>query len=182
MVVTVVAWATEYWYADDKNVSFLDLKDHHKTFSSPSINMEVSINRRLGFPCFVIWVHHLPSEFQSVRGWEMTMGRGGSSIGSTSDYGLGGPQFKTRRCWVLISSVPYLSINDPFLIRSHVEVYHYWLSNFRGKNGGLMRKKSLKKMNDRWQCCSFWPNLTMPDHLTDNITIRRFSDLAIWIS
>ena len=67
-------------------------------------------------------------------------GRGGSSSGCTSDYGLRGPGFDSRRCELgfFLSSLSHLSISGASLIRLLVEVRNTTVSFFFNpkKNGG----------------------------------------------
>ena len=67
------------------------------------------------------------------------MGRGGSSSGSTSDYGLRGPEFDSN--WepdfFLSSYLSYHLVSGASLIRSLKEVEHYWFSTLQVNNAGL---------------------------------------------
>ena len=76
------------------------------------------------------------------------MGRGGSSSGSTMDYGLRGPEFDSH--WelglILLSSLLFpISISGAPLISSLTEVQHYLFSIFQVKNGGLAVKLEVKQ-------------------------------------
>ena len=110
---------------------------------------------------------------------ENMKGLGYSSSGSASDYGLKGPGFESRCRWELGSSAPSLSflsylsdlsISGASLIRSFMEVQHYWFSIFQeneklssaawGEASITCTERAIKRSNEKNIFCrTLWKRM-----------------------